>query len=423
VDTLVLNQKDALGNTALIVVIDTFTRWVELYQISKLDEEQATQKLLEHFGRFGAPMEIVTDGGAQFVNGMVKTLCKNFGTKFRKTPIAYSHEHNAKVERANKEILRHLRAFIMDERVMQDWSRAIPMVQYILNHTPHSRRGYSPAELLFGPALNMNRYVVEQYPNLMEPENDLLWWEEQNGIHKEILKHARRIQEETDNQHLNSQSKEATIYQVGDYVLAEYPQTFGDARGRPPNKLQTIRKGPLRVINVEDDGYELLDLVTKKSEIIHVSRIVPFNYDPEKVDPENIALRDKGVFEIEAVVDAITDISLKKDQWSFKVKWDGYDSTFDSWIDWKDCKKNSIIHEYLRRNKLGSKIPAAYQTLADKHSKGKKGRKRHHTTDDTVETILPKSVENQKKDRLTRRENRTEILKGSQGKEYESTQV
>jgi hypothetical protein len=178
----------------------------------------------------------------------------------------------------------------------------------------------------------------------------------------------------------------------------------------------------LRVINVEDNGYELLDLVTKKSEVIHVSRILPFNYDPEKVDPENIALRDKGVFEIEAVVDAITDINLKKDQWSFKVRWEGYNSTFDSWVDWKDCKRNSIIHEYLRKNQLGNKIPAAYQILADRNSRRGKGRKRH-TTDVTVETILPKSVDNQKRDRLTRQENRTQILKGLQGEEYEQTQV
>ena len=64
---------------------------------------------------------------------------------------------------------------------------------------------------------------------------------------------------------------------------------------------------------MEDDGYELLDLVTEKSEVIRVSRIVPFNYDPGKVDPEDIALTDIGVFEIEAVVDAITDINIKKD--------------------------------------------------------------------------------------------------------------
>ena len=50
VDTLVINQKDTFGNIAIIVVIDTFTRWVELFPIEKLDEDLATRRLLEHFG-------------------------------------------------------------------------------------------------------------------------------------------------------------------------------------------------------------------------------------------------------------------------------------------------------------------------------------------------------------------------------------
>jgi hypothetical protein len=50
VDTLVLNQPDKVGNIAIIVVIDTFTRWVELYPINNYTEEVAAMKLMEHFG-------------------------------------------------------------------------------------------------------------------------------------------------------------------------------------------------------------------------------------------------------------------------------------------------------------------------------------------------------------------------------------
>ena len=62
VDTLVLNQVDKHGNTAVIVVIDTFTRWIELYPIPDYTEQQvAALKLLEHFGRYGPPKMILTD--------------------------------------------------------------------------------------------------------------------------------------------------------------------------------------------------------------------------------------------------------------------------------------------------------------------------------------------------------------------------
>ena len=140
---------------AIIVVIDTFTRWIELYPIKDHTEEVAAMKILEHFGRYGPPKEILTDRGAQFANKLVKRVCDTYGVAFRKTPIAHSHQHNAKVENANKQILKSLRAFILEERVMDDWTRALPAIQFIFNTTKHRDIGYSSADLLFGPAVNI----------------------------------------------------------------------------------------------------------------------------------------------------------------------------------------------------------------------------------------------------------------------------
>ena len=100
-------------------------------------------KLMEHFGRYGPPKQILTDRGAQFVNKLVKTVCTTYGVNFRTTPIAYSHERNAKVENANLQVLRHLRAYLFDQRVMEGWTRALPAVQFIFNSTIHRDIGYS----------------------------------------------------------------------------------------------------------------------------------------------------------------------------------------------------------------------------------------------------------------------------------------
>ena len=54
-DTLVLNQPDEHRNIALIVVMDTFTRWIELCPITDYTAETAAIKVLEHFGRYGPP--------------------------------------------------------------------------------------------------------------------------------------------------------------------------------------------------------------------------------------------------------------------------------------------------------------------------------------------------------------------------------
>ena len=115
---------------------------------------------------YGPPTEILTDRGAQFVNKLVKILWETYGTKFSKTPIAHCHENNVKVDNANKQILQIFHAVIYEERVMNDWSKSIPEIQYNFNTTKHRDIGYSSAELLFGPANNLNQFVTDKHENI-----------------------------------------------------------------------------------------------------------------------------------------------------------------------------------------------------------------------------------------------------------------
>ena len=71
------------------------------------------------------------------MNKLVKILCETYGTKFSETPIAHCHENSVKVENAYKQILQILHAVIYEERVMNDWSRSIPEIQYIFNTKKH----------------------------------------------------------------------------------------------------------------------------------------------------------------------------------------------------------------------------------------------------------------------------------------------
>ncbi len=232
----------------------------------------------------------MTDGGAQFVNKLVKRICDTYGTTFRRTPIAHSHQHNAKVENANRQVLKSLRAYLFDERVMDDWTRALPAVQFIFNTTKHRDIGYTSADLLFGPAMNLNRFVLDQ-KDLPESVEPMAWWDEQQGIHQQILIKAAALQKEVVERRKESLSKLSTKYDLQSYVLVEYPKTMGEG-GRPLNKLQTTRKGPMKVVDAREDAYDLLDLVTRKVNTVHVSRLHPFMYDKLLVDPENVAIRD-----------------------------------------------------------------------------------------------------------------------------------
>ena len=106
-----------------------------------------------------------------------------------------------------------------------------------------------------------------------------------------------------------------------------------------------------------------MNLVTRKADTVHVSRIYPFLYDPEVIDPENVAIRDQGEFIGKDIVDALRDRLLPKTRWSVKVRWARYDESFDEWNQLRDVE---ALHKYLRRNNLAKFIPKSGQILEDK---------------------------------------------------------
>ena len=75
---------------------------------------------------------------------------------------------------------------------MDGWTRALPVIQFILNTTKHHDIGYSSADLLFGPAFNINRFDMEQKEPITN--GPITWWDTQPGIHKEILEKAAELQ-------------------------------------------------------------------------------------------------------------------------------------------------------------------------------------------------------------------------------------
>ncbi len=53
--------------------------------------------------------------------------------------------------------------------------------------------GYTSAELLFGPAVNMNRFVLDEQSPSTTLEK-VAWWDRQQDIHKDILEKAAKFQ-------------------------------------------------------------------------------------------------------------------------------------------------------------------------------------------------------------------------------------
>ena len=87
----------------VLVIIDTFSRWTELFWCPDATAASACRALLQHFGRLGAPNLIRSDRGPHFVNHVIKDFLAVVGTGHNQT-LVYSKEENSIVERINNEI-------------------------------------------------------------------------------------------------------------------------------------------------------------------------------------------------------------------------------------------------------------------------------------------------------------------------------
>ena len=339
-----------------LVIIDCFSRWIELFAVDAATSESSAVCLLQHFGRFGAPSQVRSDRGSHFVNSLIREFLLLIGTEHCLT-LAYSKEENALVERANKEVNRHLRAFTFDANSVDQWRLALPMVQRIMNATFTDRTKLSSAKILFGNALNLDRGIFapsSEVPRDAQPLSDYMT--NLIALQDNIMTIARNNIVFADSIHIANYPAQRTDHAPGSYVLVKYRE------GAPPSRLHTLLKGPLRVIRGVDSRFTLLDLITNKEKDYHVSDIRPFIFDPLLTDPTDVARKDYLEFFIEAILKHSGSRTSKKTNLRFYIKWLGYDDDRNSWEPYANIRDMTVCHEYLRSHGMANHIPKKFNT-------------------------------------------------------------
>ena len=91
VDTIGPLFEDIYGFVYILVIIDTFTRFIELYPQKDASAISAARSILNHSGRYGFAREVVTDNGKQYVAEVVDELFKVMGTN-HVTTMTYASE-------------------------------------------------------------------------------------------------------------------------------------------------------------------------------------------------------------------------------------------------------------------------------------------------------------------------------------------
>lgn len=346
IDFIVDLRPDKDGVTTIMVVIDAFSRWVNLFALKERTAENAALALVDHCSNYGTPTKITHDADAVLLGDIVKQTIQLLGADQKKT-MAGSKEEQAIVERANKEVMRHLRNFIFDHDALWSYSKYIPLVKRIINASIHKSTGYSPTELIYAGMIDLFRHtVIEQ--NNMEDKNITYneWVQQLKTMQLRVLAIAQHSLTEHHEIHMNNYPTNQTEFQVGTYVLVEYNNPY---RRGPASKLLPFLKGPMRIINKDKSKYLLEDLISLKRKHYHIKRLTPFNLDITKYDPAKVALRDSGdTFFVDHISDIEGDPKGSKYQLFFKVHWK--DKKKPTWEPWKNLRNNESLHKYLKNH-------------------------------------------------------------------------
>jgi transposase InsO family protein len=351
----------AEGYDYVIVLIDNFSRFVELVPTKGTTSQEAARALMSFVGRYGVPKTILSDRGPQYVNQTIEALTKALRIEHQLT-MAYSHEENGIVERAMQPVMKHLRAIILSENVKDHWQTYLPLVQRIMNSNVHSATGHAPSAIVFGGLIDLDRDILTDRSNEEREGSMNDYVEDLRRRQREICELSRQVQERLQVENLaRNATNPATEFKVGDKVLVEHRPNRG--RPRPPDKLAMYWEGPFVITAKERISfYRVQNLANvNRCLTVHVSQIKPFVYDPQYVNPREVARTDNQLFEVEEVKRHRGDPKYKS-RLQFLIKWAGYDDSENTWVPWSDVRNNAIVHRYLRARRLERLIPLPFRS-------------------------------------------------------------
>lgn len=130
----------------LFVVVDYFSRYIEVEIMKKTDTTETIKRLNSIFARFGLPLSITADNGPQFSSEEFRGFCDTNNIKLIST-IPYWPQQNGEVERQNRSLLKRLK---ISQATNADWIEELNKYLLMYRSPPHSTTGKTPSEMLLG---------------------------------------------------------------------------------------------------------------------------------------------------------------------------------------------------------------------------------------------------------------------------------
>ena len=134
-------------NTHCLLVIDSFTRFLMVYPVTKTGAQATISAVEKWILHFGIPQSILHDRGTAFLNTDFVNWTKELGITLRPRT-AHSPWTNGKVESQNQHIARYWRIILNDADT--NWAPLAPKFAFAQNTSVNYTTGKTPYEIVFG---------------------------------------------------------------------------------------------------------------------------------------------------------------------------------------------------------------------------------------------------------------------------------
>jgi len=335
-DGLTVTPADEHGNTHLIVVVDFFKKYVWGYVAKDYSAKSVATALLVYYCTFGVYDEVWSDSGSNILSDVVEQL--NKWLQVSHVVALVDRHQTCGTEGSNKQILRHLRTIVFDERVKSRWSdpTVLCLVFFVINDQVNSETGVRPLDAMFGsvdgpylrlPADALPADITNAWVVALDQD----------------LKTIRRISADYQRSLIDkrtAETPEATQnrFQPGDIVLWERDKS------KPlPTKMDAPFRGPYEVIEQKRNIVMCKHLIMGTDPVpLHVERLQL--HVGSKDDAIQAALRDEDQFVV-VRVSAWKGNPKKRTGMSFWVEYDDGDAM---WVRYKpDLVANQAYQDFI----------------------------------------------------------------------------
>jgi hypothetical protein len=361
--------------TYILVMVDIFSRHLELEVITSKKPEGVATALLRYVMRYGLPSYLRSDGGGEFTAAIIDDLLTFCGTE-RQLTLPYLSRANGVVERTNKEVMRHVRGFVMDRKDRSGWANYLPLVQRIVNSVKNKSTGFTPHQIMFGSDSTLDRGILMSAkhaakisapvgPSSSTDSDAVLRRKEAAAFvaradadRTQIRKSAATINKnEEARRHRLPAVGTASSFESGDYVLMSYPK---DAK--PKGKIGPTWRGPYEILRRKDatvagrpsNTYFVKHCASGKEMLVSDSTLV--DYDPKAQDPRITASVDNDEWVVDRIVDHAFNPPLPanhgpgtvsaKNRLELRCRWLGYGPAEDEWISYRGNKDLEAVSTY-----------------------------------------------------------------------------